>query len=235
MFRSVRKKIRNFFKSRQKLRDAADKARAKAAQNVEKAQRDVAERDQRRARLAQQIKNAQPLRVVVGASGVFPQGWVPTDIEDLNLLSNADWSRWFQPDSLDAILAEHVWEHLSAEDGLRAAKFCHHYLKPGGYLRLAIPDGLHPDPAYIEHVRVGGSGPGADDHKVLHTWQTLSAMLTEAGFRTQMLEYWDESGTFQSTDWDPEAGMVHRSRRFDQRNADGTLRYTSLIVDAIKA
>jgi predicted SAM-dependent methyltransferase len=235
MFRSVRKKIRNFFKSRQKLRDAADKARAKAAQNVEKAQRYVAECDQRRASLAQQIKNAQPLRVVVGASGVFQPGWVPTDIEDLNLLSEADWSRLFQPESLDAILAEHVWEHLSAEDGLVAAKFCHRYLKTGGYLRLAIPDGLHPDPAYIEHVRVGGSGPGADDHKVLHTWQTLSAMLTEAGFRTQMLEYWDESGTFQSTDWDPEAGMVHRSRRFDQRNADGTLRYTSLIVDAIKA
>jgi predicted SAM-dependent methyltransferase len=235
MFRSVRKTIRNFFKNRQKLREAADKARAKAIQKAEKVQREALERDQSRVRLADLIKNARPLRLVVGASGVFQPGWVPTDIEDLNLLSDADWSHWFQPNSIDAILAEHVWEHLSAENGLTAAKFCHRYLKPGGYLRLAIPDGLHPDPDYIEHVRVGGSGPGADDHKVLHTWQTLSAMLAEAGFRPQMLEYWDESGAFQYSDWDPEAGMVHRSRRFDQRNADGTLRYTSLIVDAIKA
>lgn len=235
MFRSVRKTIRNFFKNRQKLRDAADKATSKAMQKAEKAKREAAACDQRRENLVKQIKNARPLRLVVGASGIFQPGWVPTDIEDLNLLSDADWSHWFQPDSIDAILAEHVWEHLSAENGLTAAKFCHRYLKPGGYLRLAIPDGLHPDPDYIEHVRVGGSGPGADDHKVLHTWQTLSAMLVEAGFRPQMLEYWDESGTFQSSDWDPEAGMVHRSRRFDQRNADGSLRYTSLIVDAIKA
>ena len=44
MFRSVRKTIRNFFKSRQKLRDAADKAKAKAIQKAEKAEREARER-----------------------------------------------------------------------------------------------------------------------------------------------------------------------------------------------
>lgn len=45
------------------------------------------------------------------------------------------------PDGLvDAFLAEHVWEHLSLEDAHRAARNCHEFLRPGGRLRLAVPD-----------------------------------------------------------------------------------------------
>lgn len=34
-------------------------------------------------------------------------------------------------------------------------------LKPGGYVRVAVPDGFHPDPAYIEMGRPGGYGTGS--------------------------------------------------------------------------
>jgi len=227
MFRSLRKSIRNRWKQYQKARQAARKAAAKLRAAEAKAA-------QRRAELKAQIAAAAPLRLVVGASGIFEPGWVATDIDDLNLLAETDWRCLFAPASIEAILAEHVWEHLSESDGLIAAQQCHRFLKPGGHLRLAIPDGYHPDPAYIEHVRIGGSGPGADDHKVLHTYRTLIQMLTKAGFETQLLEYWDEHGTFHATDWDPAAGMVHRSKRFEKRNSDGVLRYTSLIIDGLK-
>lgn len=40
----------------------------------------------------------------------------------------------------DAFVAEHVWEHLSLADAHRAAQNCHRYLRPGGRLRLAVPD-----------------------------------------------------------------------------------------------
>lgn len=231
MFRSIRKKFRAYLKNREKKKQVQEKARAKEAARALAAQ---VQRQQRVDELKAQISACHPLRVVVGASGVFEGGWLATDIDILNLLQDADWRVFFQPDSIHTILAEHVWEHLTEEQGLSAAKQCHKYLKPGGRLRIAIPDGLHPDPEYIEHVRVGGSGPGADDHKVLHTWKTLSAMLTRAGFRPELLEYWDEAAQFHHTDWQAEEGMVHRSRRFDQRNRDGVLRYTSLIVDGIK-
>ena len=52
---------------------------------------------------------------------------------------------YFNEGSIDAILAEHVWEHLAEEEGLAAAKCCYRYLRPGGYLRVAVPDGFHPD------------------------------------------------------------------------------------------
>src|SRR5450631_4653063 len=117
---------------------------------------------------------ARPRRLVVGASGICEAGWIPSDIEYLNLLNAGDWKTYFDKASIDAILAEHVWEHLSVDDGLAAARRCFEYLKPGGYLRVAVPDGFHPDPKYIDHVRPGGSGPGADDHKVLYNHATFA-------------------------------------------------------------
>lgn len=62
----------------------------------------------------------------------------------------------------------------------------------------------------------------------------MKAALESIGFKVQLLEYWDELGNFHFVDWSDEAGRVSRSRRFDSRNIDGKLNYTSLIIDAIK-
>jgi len=185
-------------------------------------------------RLAHQIATGAPLKIVVGSGGISAPGWLATEIEYLNLLRPQDWRRFFQPGSIAALLAEHVWEHLTWDDGLAAARTCHEYLRPGGYLRLAVPDGFHPDPAYREWVRIGGSGPGAGDHKVLYTHETLGKLLTAAGFAVEPLEYFDAAGVFHETAWNPDDGMIHRSRRYDERNRDGQPHYTSLIVDARK-
>jgi predicted SAM-dependent methyltransferase len=187
-----------------------------------------------RRRLRRGIAQGGPLRLVVGSEGIFEPGWLGTEKEYLDLLNPGEWRNFFSPASIAAILAEHVWEHLTLEQGLTAARTCHDFLQPGGYLRLAVPDGLHPDAAYREWVRPGGSGPGADDHRVLYTHESLSRMLTTAGFTVELLEYFDAGGQFHAVDWDPAAGMIHRSRRFDSRNAGGRLAYTSLIVDARK-
>jgi predicted SAM-dependent methyltransferase len=176
----------------------------------------------------------RPLRIVVGASGFAQPGWVATDITALDLLREGDWRPIFAEGSIDAILAEHVWEHLSADDGLAAARRCRRYLRPGGRLRIAVPDGLHPDPAYVAAVRPGGSGPGADDHKVLYTYQSLQSMLAGAGLQASALEHFDEAGQFRAAPWDPADGLVRRSRRFDPRNAGGRLAYTSLIMDGLR-
>lgn len=178
--------------------------------------------------------HGRPLRVVLGASAHFPCGWFATEFEFLDVLTPESWRRWFAPGSVDALLAEHVWEHLTAEEGLRAAGLCHDYLRPGGHLRVAVPDGLHRDPNYVEAVKPGGTGAGAGDHKLLYTHASLSAVFTEAGFEVRLLEYFDEQGEFHSVDWDPQDGFVTRSRRFDPRNQDGQLNYTSIILDAIK-
>lgn len=173
-------------------------------------------------------------KIVIGAGATRYKGWTATNREVLDLLSVQDWCSNFRPDSLDAILAEHVWEHLSPADAITAARNCFRFLKPGGHLRVAVPDGNHPDPGYIESVRPGGSGAGSDDHKVLYTGDTLTAVFTAAGFEVSLREYFDDLGTFNCTEWDPADGMVRRSLRHDSRNADGRPHYTSIILDARK-
>ncbi len=173
-------------------------------------------------------------RIVVGAGGTRYPGWLQTDREHLDLLREADWRRLCAPDSLAAILAEHVWEHLTPEDASVAARQCLRYLKPGGLLRIAVPDGLHPDPAYVDYVRPGGPGAGSDDHKVLYTFRSLGELFSAAGFEVHLLEYFDEAGQFHRQPWDLAEGFIQRSAEHDDRNADGRLAYTSIILDARK-
>jgi predicted SAM-dependent methyltransferase len=188
------------------------------------------------ANLQRQIKASQAdnLRVAVGADGTHYDGWIHTDINTHNILSDSEWSRLFRPGSLRNVLAEHVWEHLTQAEGELAIRLAYKYLRPGGRLRIAVPDGNHSDPYYIEQVKVGGSGAGADDHKILYNQHTLSEAMRKVGFQVTLLEYFDEKGKFHSAEWDHAEGMIGRSLTNDERNADGNPHYTSLIVDGLK-
>lgn len=184
--------------------------------------------------LVRNIITLDSFKVVFGAGERFDEGWIPTEIDNLNLLKVEDWKRYFKPNTIDAMLAEHVWEHLTLEEASAALANCFVYLKPGGYLRLAVPDGYHPDQEYIDYVKVDGYGPGSDDHKVLYTYKTIQALLENTGFVVELLEYFDENNKFHFTEWKVEKGKIFRSKRFDERNQDGSLSYTSIIVDAYK-
>jgi len=189
-----------------------------------------------RRRFVADVRGATPgsLRVVVGAGRIPVEGWIRSEESFLDLLDPGTWDRYFRPGTVDAILAEHVWEHLDPDDaGAVAARTCFRYLKQGGYLRIAVPDGHFPDPAYIREVEPGGTGCGAIDHKVLYTAESLTALLSEIGFEPRLLEYFDQDGVFHETPWEPAAGMIRRSRQFDPRNRR-RLSYTSLIADAFK-
>ena len=176
----------------------------------------------------------QPVKIVVGASGVFDRGWIPTDIDTLNLLHDNDWKFYFRENAIDMIMAEHVWEHLTERDGIDAAKQCFPYIKRGGHLRIAVPDGYHPSAEYINYVKPGGSGFGSDDHKVLYNYKSLGNVLRTAGFSVDFLEYFDEHGEFHSQAWSPQDGLIRRSKNYDERNQGGLLNYTSIILDGRK-
>jgi len=179
-------------------------------------------------------RSRDALRIVLGAGGTRYPGWHSTDRDTLDLLVREDFAGRWTPGTREAFLAEHVWEHLPVAVARQAAVHCQEFLRPGGWLRIAVPDALNPDPAYREYARPGGSGAGADDHQAFYSHRSLSALLESAGFQVRALEYWDEAGTFHAEDWRSEDGHVVRSRRFDPRNQNGRLGYTSLIVDGIK-
>ncbi len=174
-------------------------------------------------------------RIIIGAGGEQRDGWLATERYLLDISNDKSWARWFNPDTVTAILAEHVWEHLDPSDGQRAAHLCARYLADGGYIRVAVPDGLNPDPNYRDWVKPAGQGPGASDHRVLYTYRSLAEVFANAGLDVTLLEYFDESGTLHKTALDPADGFVKRSALTDPRNQAGRLFYTSIILDARKS
>jgi predicted SAM-dependent methyltransferase len=182
------------------------------------------------------------LRIVVGA-GVFAKvnplfnDWLLTEEDELNLLKRNDWEERLSPNTVKIIVAEHVWEHLTYIEGIEAAKICYEFLKPGGRIRCAVPDGYFPNEAYQLGVQIGGPGPAehpAASHRIVHNHNTLTSMFETVGYEVSLLEYCDENGEFHYQEWDETMGFIYRSQRFDHRNKDGKLGFVSLIIDATK-
>ena len=51
---------------------------------------------------------------------------------------------------------------------------------------------------------------------------------------SKVLEYFDEDNNFHFNKWDKNKGMIYRSKRYDERNKQNPLAYTSIIIDAFK-
>lgn len=173
-------------------------------------------------------------RVVVGSGGLELPGWACTDRRQLDVTRPEHFARLWMPASRTHFFAEHVWEHLDPGAAAAGARNCRDFLRPGGRLRLAVPDGLHPDPAYRKWVDVGGVGPGSEDHRILHDVGSLTTLLEDAGFRVVPLEWWDGAGRFHRRAWDDDDGPVRRCPAKDAWRRPGIRAYTSLIVDAFR-
>lgn len=185
-------------------------------------------------RLRSKIKNTpNKLQIIIGAHNTKYENWHPTNIDSLNLLETASFQHLFGDKKVSRFLAEHVFEHISYVDALIALKNCYNYLEKGGAVRIAVPDGFHPNPEYINMVKPLGFGEGAHDHKLLYDYKKLSKVFEEAGFKVNLLEYYDDQGTFHYNEWDSKDGHVIRSKRYDKRFNE-PLGYSSLIIDGIK-
>jgi predicted SAM-dependent methyltransferase len=184
--------------------------------------------------LRTKVETADSVDLVIGSGGTNYAGWIMTQQAMLDATREHDWKRLLGHKLCDRLLAEHVFEHMNDADLATALRLSSLHLKPGGYLRIAVPDGLHPSRAYIEKVKPGGRGRSAHDHKQLFTYQSLKAAAEAAGLKVNLLEYWDEAGVFHKQPWRSEDGHIKRSADHDRRNRNGTLAYTSLILDALK-
>jgi predicted SAM-dependent methyltransferase len=125
---------------------------------------------------------------------------------------------------------------LTYEEAAEAARNCFEYLKPDGYFRIAVPDGFHPEPNYINWVKPGNWWNG-NDHKFLFNYQNLDVLLSDIGFSVRLLEWYDENGVFHKQKWSHNAGPISRSANTIWSKFLGVVtnaEYTSLIVDAYK-
>lgn len=177
------------------------------------------------------------MKVIIGAGETKLEQWLSTQESELNVLIEEHWSSHFEKDSVDCLLAEHVWEHMSLEEGIEAAKLCYKYLKPGGYIRCAVPDANFENEWYQNMVQVGGPGPTdhpAFSHKIVYTYQQFKEVFESAGFYVELLEYCDENKQFHYKYWNEDDGKIGRSYRFDTRNSEDNLGMVSIIIDAKK-
>ena len=188
-------------------------------------------RKRRQWKLRKEVRNANPLRVILGAGPTRFPGWFHTDKEVLDVTSLTDWDALFVPESIDSLLSEHMLEHMTADEARTATSLCFRYLKPGGVFRVAVPDGYRRDPLYA-----AAAGSKEDGHHVVYNVDSLSELLQNAGFATTPLEYFDAEERFHAVAWDQRHGLIQRSARFDsqQEFQRGDLFYTSVIIDARK-
>jgi predicted SAM-dependent methyltransferase len=207
---------------------------APIVQNIKRNWWDSVQLQRSRQQIQQQISAQNPpYKVIVGAGETRYEGWIATDKPALDITNPADWQRHFAPQSIDRIVAEHVMEHLTTEQLRQFLYAVRPYLTDDAGIRIAVPDGYHPDPTYIEYVRPGGSvDGGADDHKVLYNHELLANEVQQAGFACDLLEYHDAAGQFHRNQWDKANGHIERTggkRELYGKEFD----YKSLIVDCL--
>ena len=177
------------------------------------------------------------MKIVLGAGNTIYEGWISTQENELNLLNRNDFENFFKDELADAFLAEHFWEHMTYEEGVKAAKHCFDFLKDGGYLRVAVPDANFRNEWYQNMVKIGGNGDPnhpAFTHKIVYNYKTFCDVFKSAGFEVNLLEYCDEEGIFHYHYWNAMDGKIGRSYRFDTRNSEHQLGMVSIILDAYK-
>jgi predicted SAM-dependent methyltransferase len=186
------------------------------------------------------------MKIIVGANGTTQSGWLSLERSRLDLRDRHTWARLFRPGSIEAVLTEHVLEHLTPEEAGRAARNVHEFLRPEGYWRIAVPDANNPSKWYQLCSRPGSLlhlianvlyTPGEPFHKVFYKHCSLTSLLTGAGFVPRLLEWYDEEGRFHRENWSHSDGEVRRSfghPYVTNGQGLGGVYNTSLIVDAIK-
>lgn len=179
------------------------------------------------------------MKIIIGAGKTAFGGWVSTQQDELNLLNRADFERILNGEKAEAYLAEHVWEHMTLEEGVQAAKNCYDFLEEGGYIRVAVPDKNFRNEWYQNMVKIGGNGDPkhpAFSHKIVYDYRLLKYVFEQAGFEVELLEYCDEAGDFHYKYWNDGDGHIGRSLRYDTRNSyeEGRLGMVSVILDAKK-
>ena len=88
------------------------------------------------------FRGKKHLRVNIGCGSNTARDWVNVDLGGPPEVFRWDCRRGlpFDSDSVDAIFAEHVFEHLDPETGTKFLSDCRRCLRPGGVIRIVVPD-----------------------------------------------------------------------------------------------
>lgn len=133
----------------------------------------------------------------LGCGRRFHPDWINLDFSALSkqvIAADLRLGVPFSDDSMDVVYHSHVLEHFTRSEGRFFLRECLRVLKPGGLLRIAVPDLEAAARAYIKALDdVRESGTQAALHR--HEWMTIE--LVDQMVRTEpggeMLRYWARS------------------------------------------
>lgn len=160
------------------------------------------------------FRDARDLLVNVGSGRLGRPGWVNVDLfasEGVDCVYDCRQSLPFPEGSVRGIFSEHFFEHVDyTEEAPQFLSECHRVLRPGGVLRLIVPDGELYARAYCadgwsalsaarsllpghEDPYLGGSYRTkmellnvvfrqGHDHKFIYDYETLAMLLGTTGF-----------------------------------------------------
>ena len=144
-------------------------------------------------------RDESPLLLHLGSGPEHKDGWINIDLlgDPVEIAWNLARPIPFDSDSADGIFHEHLLEHLSLSDGLGFLTECHRVLRPGGLLRIGVPDAgrlvqsyAHGGEGMIDETRPGRPTPLLamqemfywHRHETMYDFDTLALVCKAAGF-----------------------------------------------------
>ena len=106
-------------------------------------------------------QNDVPRLLNVGCGQRFHSAWTNVDLEPIDpAIQQFDITKGlpFEDQQYDAVYHSHVLEHLDPSDGERLLSDCYRVLKPGGILRIVIPNLEQIATLYLENHRQAWDG-----------------------------------------------------------------------------
>ncbi len=180
--------------------------------------------------LKYKIQKNRPIKIVAGAGHTKFDGWLNTDVHELDITKKDDFDFIFGNKKIKNILLEHVIEHLEYDDFLEFLSIVKQYLTNDGVIRVAVPDANHPS-AYVRKLTgKHGSEPGADNHKIFYSVSDFEKIAIKLGYKIKRLEYFDSEGVFHMSNYNFENGYISRcSKNYKGRFTNDKEEYEKMI------
>lgn len=148
--------------------------------------------------------DGSPLRLDLGCGEWCRPGFIGVD----KMFGSEVYPLDFPDNSADEIVASHILEHFKSRDTLDILKDWVRVLKPGGMLRVAVPDlewiieqyvAGNPNREPLLSYLFGGQKDDNDFHKAGFSAEILANRMTEAGLKdiTCWKEQWNDCSSLE--------------------------------------